>query len=193
LTALDDIAAIVERVHEEGYVAGRGSLEQEYFGKSAAILTASLFAASLSAAAQGIRQHSIEASQFFAQKAKEFQDYATPATVQVVEPADASPAVAVGNPITARFTRQLDPATISDDSMWITPANGGNRLSATTTYDEAARTLALHVEHDLTPGVTYRVHVAAGVRAKGGQQMGSEYQWQFTVDPSAEPTPDPEP
>lgn len=173
--------AIVEEAREAGRAAGRAEAAQEFYGNSVAILSAHLLADAAQSMSTRLASHNPE----FAAKAQEWSDmmrlYATPASVQSVDPAADATGIAADAAVNATFVRSIDPATLTAETFYIAPASGGSALQASIAYDDASRTATLTPENPLSAGVTYRMTIGAAVRALGGQALGSDYEWVFTV------------
>lgn len=179
---IQEIAATVERIYGEGKKDGLVEAESLYFGKAARVLTGNLFAASLGAAAQMLRQHDAEAADFFHAKAAEMQAWVTPPRIESTEPEDGATGIVADNGISVKLVAPgLNPESVTDDNFYVTPASGGAHLVGDLVYDEDNHTITFTPANDLSPGVEYKVTIGAGLRASGGMTLGQDKTFQFTT------------
>lgn len=179
---LQQVTGAMEQVHEAGMLEGRRRAEQEYIGKSVRTLTGDLFAASLSAAAQMLRQYDPEAAQFFHDKAAEFQAWVTPPKVQVTEPQDGATGIALSNAVSVKFVAPgIRADSLTEESFYVIPASGGQHLAGTVSFDTATQTATFTPDSPLSPGVQYKAVISTDVRGAGGQTFGSDFTFLFTT------------
>lgn len=177
-----DVVNGLTRAYSDGVQDGLIQAQTLYFGKSARILTGALFAAALSEAAQLLRPHDQEAAAFFGEQATEFQAWVTPPQVQSHEPPDGATGVVLNNPISAKFvTPGLQGASVTPDTVYVTPASGGTHLSGELTYDESTCTVAFAPTNLLSPDTAYKVTLDAGLTAAGGLTLGTPVTFGFTT------------
>lgn len=175
-------SAAVEQAYALGIVAGKEEQAAEYFGKSARVLTGGLFAASLSAAAQMLRQHDVEAADFFNEKAAEFEAWVTPPRIESTEPGDGATAISFDNPINVKFVAPgVRVESVTLDNVYVTPASGGSHLAGALSYDPATCTLTFVPANPLSPDTEYKVTVGAAVQGTGGLTFGTDTTFNFTT------------
>lgn len=82
--------------------------------------------------------------------------------------------------VCAIFDIDMDPASITTDSLSVAPANGGPPLGGVVTFDAKSRTASFVPTNGFTSGVEYRVTVE-GVRTTQGRGMSDNVTWTFTA------------
>jgi hypothetical protein len=175
---LADADALVEQGHQAGL--REAALR---FAADAGRGTVGVFAAALEAASAQIVQQIGSASptsDFLANEAKRFKEFATPPTVDSVSPADGATGVADHDQIVVKFLSPVDPTTVTPVNLSVHPAQGGAALTADVTYDEATQTATLVPSNGLSTGVAYTVTVS-GVCGLHGQTMASPFTSHFTA------------
>ena len=114
----------------------------------------------------------------------------TPPSVTSVAPADGAIDVAVTETVSAVFSEDVDPATLSGVTVRLVPQGSGTPVPATVTYDGPSRTVTLVPDTILTGGTMYRATVAGGVGGaadRAGNPLAIDETWSFTV--TGAPTP----
>ena len=115
-------------------------------------------------------------------------DTVPPAVVDVT-PADGSTSVPGDAAVSATFSEDLDPATLTATSFTLVMDKTGTAVEARVAYDPSARRAVLTPARQLLPLTTYRARVA-GVADGVGNRMAAERTWQFTTaGPVALPAP----
>jgi hypothetical protein len=107
-------------------------------------------------------------------------------TVKTIVPADAVAGVSVTSPIALIFDQPLDPESVSDDLLTITPTVAGSLdvvapTGAAGLADAARRILLFEPSAQLEPNTTYEVTLAAGLLGADGAGMPSGLSWSFTT------------
>lgn len=92
-------------------------------------------------------------------------------------PAAGAVEVAGNEPVSIVFDGELDPATITSDSVTVT--SGGDEVSGTVSYDEASATVTFTPEHDYPRASTVTVALAETIRNTGGAALGPDVSWEF--------------
>jgi len=86
--------------------------------------------------------------------------------------------VPINNPITATFSEEIDPMTITTVTfnLW----QGTSRVLGTVDYDGAGTAIFTPTD-DLTVGATYTAKITAGVTDLAGIHMANDISWSFTT------------
>ena len=114
-------------------------------------------------------------------------------TVTATAPTSGQANVDANLPLTARFSRPMNPSTITASTFNVRAqgtsggTDAGGAVDATVVYDDATNTAILRPSAPLTHGVTYEVNIDPSIRAQDGKPLGSGLAWTFTV--SAPPPP----
>ncbi len=103
----------------------------------------------------------------------------TPVKVFARYPRHNDERVPINAPITMAFTTEVDPASLSAESVWVVPASGGSPLPGKISIQ--GRRVVFRPDVPLNPHRTYEVRVEAGVRAMSGLASEREASWQFTT------------
>jgi hypothetical protein len=88
--------------------------------------------------------------------------------------------VPVDTPLTIKFARDLDPATISPDTVELFNATTGKVVDATLSYDPGSHTLTLQPAGGLASGSTYVVTVV-GVSDTASDVFSTGFSFRFTT------------
>ena len=104
-----------------------------------------------------------------------------PPTVLSRTPASGAAGVFTDAPVTARFDRKLNAATVTTSTFSLRPAAGGANVAATVSYDTATRTASLQPSSRLSPSTAYTATLTTGIAATDGIPMGSQVTWSFTT------------
>lgn len=102
-------------------------------------------------------------------------------TIAAVSPSGSS--VAVGSTITVQFSLPMVRSTV-EAALGVSPSLPGTVSFAWSSGDT---TVTIVPEGNLTMGTQYTVTVGTGAQATNGQDLASQYQWQFTT--AMPPTP----
>jgi hypothetical protein len=103
-----------------------------------------------------------------------------PFTVSIISPADGANAVTPSTAVTARFSRAVDPATITANTFQL--LNGGAVVTASVTYANLVATLT--PSSALANSTTYTATVkggGSGVKDAAGNALAVDRTWSFTT------------
>ena len=106
--------------------------------------------------------------------------------VETLMPADGIDGIAPTTPIVVVFDRPIDPGSVSDDLLVITPDIAGT-LAVTPMPNEApaedgsGRVLQFVPSGALPANTTFDVSLQTGVASVGGGELGREVEWSFTT------------
>jgi len=106
-------------------------------------------------------------------------------TVQSVSPADGETDASPDAPVSATFSEDLDPATVTAESFTLVIEATGAPVSAKAVYDPASRTASLQPDQPLLPLTAYRATVAGAVTDRVGNKMAGDHSWQFRTGVAA--------
>ena len=106
--------------------------------------------------------------------------------VDRVVPADAVEGIAVGTSIAVQLDGEIDPASVGDESLRITPDVAGTLNivapdGAAGLLDPAARVLRFTPSGPLPPNTTFSVTLASGLRSIDGRVLARDLTWSFTT------------
>lgn len=87
--------------------------------------------------------------------------------------------VPINAPITLVFTTEVDPASLSAESVRVVPTSGGSPVPGKISIQ--GRRAVFRPDAPLKPHRTYEVQMAAGVKAMSGLASEREASWQFTT------------
>lgn len=177
---LKEVSDAFARADADGYQRGYAQATQDFFGQNAAFLFANIFADAMEAAGGRLAAHDPGFVTKLHQFAGVLRASVAPPTVDSTTPADGEPGVAHDAPVTAKFSMDMDPASISGTSFFVQAASGGAPLTATVTYDRPSRTATLVATNGFTTGVEYRATVEAA-RSAAGVGMPQAHSWTFTA------------
>lgn len=121
------------------------------------------------------------AAAFFAEKAKEFQAFATPPSVKTTSPKQDAAGVSPTDQVVIQFAVPMDTATLTAERVYLAPASGGSHLAATLSFDPVSNSMTLIPSNPLSAGVTYKLTVTADVKSESGQLMQQDQTVTFTV------------
>ncbi|MDY6933458.1 MAG: Ig-like domain-containing protein [Spirochaetota bacterium] len=111
----------------------------------------------------------------------------TPPTVSSTSPADSATDVAVNSVITATFSEAMDDSSITSSSFIVT--ENGSDVSGTVTYNASTRTATLSPSADLLYETPYTATITTDVKDEAGNNMASNYEWNFTTGIIPDETP----
>ena len=106
--------------------------------------------------------------------------------VETLVPADGIDGVALTTPIAIVFDRPIDPGSLGDDLVSISP-NVAGTLSIVSLPDEEpasddrGRVLRFVPSGPLPPNTTFDVSLGPGVASSGGGELGQAAEWSFTT------------
>jgi hypothetical protein len=115
-----------------------------------------------------------------------FRTVAAGLAIETVVPADAVAGVTVTTPIALLFDQALDPESVDDDLLTITPAVAGSLAvvaapGAAGLRDTALRILRFQPSGPLDPNTTYEVTLGSGLLGADGAGMPAGMAWTFTT------------
>jgi hypothetical protein len=113
-----------------------------------------------------------------------------PLTVTTRTPAPLASGISPGTDVRARFSRAVDPASVSDQTFRLT-APGGSTVNASVSYDAASRTARLVPASPLALLSTYTATLTSGVRAADDAEALGAVSWTFSTPATAPPPPAP--
>ncbi|MDQ3738933.1 MAG: Ig-like domain-containing protein, partial [Actinomycetota bacterium] len=105
-------------------------------------------------------------------------------TVDGVSPADGSTDAAETANVEATFAEEMDAATLTTDTFTLARQDGGSPVTATVTYNAAARTASLDPDAALASGTIYTATVkggATGTTDLAGNPLAADHAWSFAV------------
>jgi Domain of unknown function (DUF4082)/Malectin domain/Bacterial Ig-like domain len=119
----------------------------------------------------------------------------TPAapTVTATAPTSGQVNVDANLPLTAKFSRPMNPSTITASTFNVRAqgtsggTDAGGAVDATIVYDDTTNTATLDPSAPLAHGVTYTASIDPSIRAQDGKPLAAGLSWTFTV--SAPPSP----
>ena len=119
-------------------------------------------------------------------------DPASP-TVTATKPVADQANVDANLPLTARFSRPMNPSTITASAFNVRAqgtsggTDAGGAVDATVAYDDATNTATLTPSAPLTHGVTYVATLDTSIRAQDGKPLAAPLTWTFAVSPPPPP------
>jgi hypothetical protein len=102
-------------------------------------------------------------------------------TVETVSPADGDTAAPADAAVSATFSEDLDPATVTDKSFTLVAETTGSPVSAKAVYDPKSRTATLTPDQALLPLTAYRATVSGEVADRVGNKMVGDHTWHFST------------
>jgi hypothetical protein len=114
-------------------------------------------------------------------------------TVTATAPTAGQANVDASLPLTAKFSRPMNPSTITASSFNVRAqgtsagTDAGGAVDATILYDDTTNTATLDPSSPLAHGVTYTASIDTSIRAQDGKPLAAGLTWTFTV--SAPPPP----
>jgi hypothetical protein len=103
---------------------------------------------------------------------------ATIPTVNSHDPIGGATNVPINNSITATFSEQMDPMTITTDTFSI--SQGGAMVPGTVEFDGISTAVFIPI-NDLTMNTTYTAQITSDVTDAGGIHMANNVSWSFTT------------
>lgn len=100
-------------------------------------------------------------------------------TVTAVLPVDLATGVAVNSPVTATFSKDMDPATIVAPAF--TLRQGANVIGGVVSYVQATRTATFTPSAPLPGNQTFTATVTTAARDLGGRPLNANVTWSFTT------------
>ena len=107
-------------------------------------------------------------------------------TARTVVPADGTQGVAITTPIAVIFDRAIDPDTVSDNLVTISPPISGSLGLSTAEgaaglRDDGERILRFTPSGSLPANTTFTVSVGTGIRGADGSRTATPLSWSFTT------------
>jgi len=109
----------------------------------------------------------------------------SPPSVSSTSPANGANGVATTTPITATFSRPLDPTSINTSTM--TVSGPGGSVAGTVSYDGGSSTATFTPSSPLAFNTVYTARIDGSVRGSDGTAAGSAYSWSFTTATAVAP------
>jgi len=97
--------------------------------------------------------------------------------------------VAITTNITATFSEPMNESTLNDETI-IVENSTGSAIAGAVTYDSATRTVTFDPTANLKYNETYNVTITTGVADLAGNNIASEFRWNFTTEAEWMPTAD---
>jgi hypothetical protein len=115
-----------------------------------------------------------------------FRTVSSGLATEAIVPADGVAGVAVTSPIALVFDRPLDPASVDDDLLTITPEVAGSLdvvalPGAAGMRDGTSRVLSFQPSSSLDPNTTYEVTLGHGLLGADGAGLPAGLTWSFTT------------
>ena len=107
-------------------------------------------------------------------------DDPTAPDVSNTSPGDGAGSVAPGAAVSASFTHDMNPDTITASSFTLSSADGGT-VAANVSYDAASRTATLTPRAALASGTTFTARLGASVTDAAGRPLQYAQAWTFTT------------
>ncbi len=108
----------------------------------------------------------------------------TPPTVIAVAPTNGATSVGPGAPLTATFSKAMDPATITSGTVQLHDGNG-NVVPATVSYSAQTHIVQLTANAPLALGAIYSIVIHSGANGvkdlASDLPMAGDYSWSFTT------------
>jgi hypothetical protein len=106
----------------------------------------------------------------------------TPPTVLSVTPVNGSQYVGLTGPLSAVFSKSINPATINATTFTLRDA-GGNQINGSVTYNAAANTATFTPGSQLSYYLSYTATLTSGIKDASGNALASNESWTFTTQP----------
>jgi hypothetical protein len=95
-------------------------------------------------------------------------------------PADGATGAGVATPVTAKFDRALDPASVTAQTFTLT-GPGGAAVQSTVAYTDSNHTVSLTPAQPLAVGATYTATLTTGILAIDDTPLPAPISWSFTT------------
>lgn len=113
---------------------------------------------------------------------------AGPQVQSTVPPANAT-GVSVSANLLVTFTADMDPATVTNTTIVLTPSGSGTPVATVVTYDGPTRTAQLDPSADLAGTTSYVLTVTTGVKDAAGVALAADVAVPFTTGAAPDTTP----
>jgi Bacterial Ig-like domain len=107
----------------------------------------------------------------------------TPPTVSSVSPLPNATGVPPDARVTATFSKDMDPATITTNTFKLVEEATHTPVAGSIVYDSPTKGATFRPRKDLANNTTYQVTITTDVKDKVGNTMAQEDTWKFTVAP----------
>jgi len=107
-----------------------------------------------------------------------------PLTVTAITPRENAPDAPPNTPVTAQFSRAVDPTSISPNTFQVLSFPGRGPVEGNRVPDAQNTRVTFTQANPLAPG-DYQATITTGVRDQSGNQLAAEKTWTFTVVPAA--------
>jgi hypothetical protein len=114
-------------------------------------------------------------------------DGSGPLVVASTTPAANASGVQPNQSIKVVLDRQLDPSTVDNSSVTLTPDGGSGPVSATVKLDNPTKTITVTPAETLDPFLRYTGRVSTSIRSWTGEGLTSPYSWSFVTGPGTPP------
>ena len=113
----------------------------------------------------------------------------TPPTVTTVSPAQSSDSALVTALVTAQFSIDMDPGSVTDPiNFTVVAANMSPVNASSITYDAGSDIVTFTPDADLTSGEQYIATISSAVQdTTGNNPLSSDYVWSFNIAPTLVP------
>jgi hypothetical protein len=113
----------------------------------------------------------------------------TPPTITTVSPAQGSDSALVTALVTAQFSIDMDPGSITDPNNFTVVAANISAVNASSiTYDAGSDIVTFTPDADLTSNVQYIATISSAVQdINGNNPLSSDYVWSFNIAPTLVP------
>jgi hypothetical protein len=103
-------------------------------------------------------------------------------TVVAVEPPPNAPGIAVNTPVSATFSTDMNPATITNVTFRLVQvANGAAVSGDPPAYDQFTKRATFRPAGNLDPSTEYQATITTGVQDLGGNALPADFTWRFTT------------
>ena len=112
----------------------------------------------------------------------------TAPTVSSVSPSSGATNVARATNVTATFSEEMDPATLTTSTVTLVKDGSTTPISATVSYDAASKKVTLDSSTDLEASTKYTATVkggTSGAKDKAGNPLAADKVWSFTTEASS--------
>jgi len=99
----------------------------------------------------------------------------TPPVVVSMVPADLSIGVPIYSAVSATFSKNIDPASVSSESFRISPSTPGNSWAQ-------GNVLRFLPQISLSPATIYEIHITTDIRDKVGLPLAADFIWSFMTE-----------
>lgn len=115
----------------------------------------------------------------------------TAPTVSGTSPSDGATNIAINSNVSATFSEDMDPGTLTSSTVTLAPDGSTTPLDATVTYDAANKSVTLDPSANLGYSKKYKATVkggSGGAKDKAGNPLATDRVWTFTTQPTPDTT-----